>query len=201
MKLLKFLKISGKVENNLMVWSFGFFLFSHISQKYWQASVNHSQTMQWRSGVHEKLLCSIPSLFPPEKKTVKWIQCLAGSNTFWCWKAVLDHCRGEEGREEQESSLQLAAKKPRTICPQAKKAKRREPKPERRRFQLAAPRSGLPKDGHKVLGQAGERRVVVKSLLLAQAHAKRGSLDHFLTSLPVPWHVDFYRYMGSCRHN
>lgn len=25
MKLLKFLKISGKVENNLMVWSFGFF--------------------------------------------------------------------------------------------------------------------------------------------------------------------------------
>lgn len=111
MKLLKFLKISGKVENNLMVWSFVFFLFSHISQKYWQASVNHSQTMQWRSGVHEKLLCSIPSLFPPEKKTVKWIQCLAGSNTFWCWKAVLDHCRGEEGREEQESSLQLAAKK------------------------------------------------------------------------------------------
>lgn len=108
-RVFKDFRQSGK---NLMVWSLGFFCSLTFLKKYWQASVNHSKTMQWRSGVHEKLLCSTPSLFPPEKKTVKWIRRLAGSNTFWCWKAVLDHCRGEEVRKNRKAVCSLLQQKP-----------------------------------------------------------------------------------------
>lgn len=75
----------------------------------------------------------------------------------------------------------------------AKRAQKRQPKPERR-SRLVAPQRGLSKDGcDKRLAQAEERSLLVKTLLSAQANT--GSLDHFLTNLQVLYAVDVYRYM------
>lgn len=109
--------------------------------------------------------CAQPSLFSSQKKTVKLSQHLLGSNTFWCWKAVFNHCKvGKVAKNRKEQSAACFNNNQNNLS-SLKEAKRRESKPERRKFQQSVPQTGLPKDGHQGLECPGERRVLVKSAL------------------------------------
>lgn len=196
------MNISGQVEQT-MLWVSGFFKFYYISQKYWQLSVNHSETMQSRSDMHEKLLYSTLSLFCPQKKTVKWAQHLVGSNTFWCWKAVLNHCKvGEVVKNRTRTVCSLLQQQPeQSVLTEGGKEEGAKTREEKVSARCSSERP--PWRRSQSAGMAwGRKREWLWSLCSWHRHMPIGAvLIIFFTTLPVPWNVDFYRYLGSCRHH